>query len=40
VSGEIVALALGVALVIGALSAVLPLRRLRTMRLAPALAEL
>lgn len=38
ISGGIVALALGVALLIGALSAVLPLRRLRTMQLAPALA--
>lgn len=40
ISGAIVALALGVALVIGALSAVLPLGRLRTMQLAPALAGL
>jgi putative ABC transport system permease protein len=38
ISGGSVALALGVALFIGALSAVLPLRRLRTMQLAPALA--
>jgi putative ABC transport system permease protein len=40
VSGAILALALGIALIIGALSAVLPLRRLRTMELAPALAGL
>jgi len=40
ISGGIVALALGIALAIGALSAVLPLRRLRTMQLAPALAGL
>ena len=40
ISGGIVALALGIALLIGALSAVLPLRRLRTMQLAPALAGL
>jgi putative ABC transport system permease protein len=40
ISGSIVALALGIALLIGALSAVLPLRRLRTMQLAPALAGL
>jgi len=40
VTGGIVALAIGVALLIGALSAVLPLRRLRTMPLAPALAGL
>jgi putative ABC transport system permease protein len=38
ISNGIVALALGVALLVGALSAVLPLRRLRTMQLAPALA--
>lgn len=37
-SAGIVALALGIALIIGAASAVLPLRRLRTMDLAPALA--
>ena len=40
ISGGIVALALGIALLVGALSAVLPLRRLRTMQLAPALAGL
>jgi putative ABC transport system permease protein len=40
ISGGVVALALGIALLIGALSAVLPLRRLRTMQLAPALAGL
>jgi putative ABC transport system permease protein len=40
ISGGIVAFALGIALVIAALSAVLPLRRLRTMQLAPALAGL
>lgn len=40
ISGDIVALALGIALLIGALSAVLPLRRLRTMQLALALAGL
>jgi putative ABC transport system permease protein len=40
ISSRIVALALGVALAIGALSAVLPLRRLRAMPLAPALAGL
>jgi len=40
ISPGVLALALGVALVIGALSAVLPLRRLRTMQLAPALAGL
>jgi putative ABC transport system permease protein len=40
ISGGIVALALGMALLIGALSAVLPLRRVRTMQLAPALAGL
>jgi hypothetical protein len=34
------ALALGIALIIGAMSAVLPLRRLRSMQLAPALAGL
>jgi putative ABC transport system permease protein len=38
VSPWIVALALGAALLIGAVSAVLPLRRLRTLELAPALA--
>jgi putative ABC transport system permease protein len=40
ISIEIVGLALGIALVIGAASAFLPLRRLRTMELAPALAGL
>jgi putative ABC transport system permease protein len=40
ISAGIVALALGIALLIGALSAVIPLRRLRTMPLAPALAGL
>lgn len=40
VSVGIVGLALGIALLIGALSSVLPLRRLRTMQLAPALAGL
>jgi hypothetical protein len=40
ISGGIVALALGVALVIAALSAVIPLRRLQTMQLAPVLAGL
>jgi putative ABC transport system permease protein len=40
ISGGTVALALGIALLVGALSAVLPLRRLRTMQLAPALAGL
>ena len=40
ISGGIVTLALGIALLIGALSAVIPLRRLRTMQLAPALAGL
>jgi putative ABC transport system permease protein len=38
ISIGIVALALGVALLIGAASAILPLRRLRTLELAPALA--
>jgi putative ABC transport system permease protein len=38
VSAQIVALALGIALVMGAVSAVLPLRRLQTLPLAPALA--
>jgi putative ABC transport system permease protein len=38
ISAGVVALALGIALLIGALSAVLPLRQLRTMELAPALA--
>lgn len=40
ISIEIAGLALGMALVIGAASALLPLRRLRTMELAPALAGL
>jgi ABC-type antimicrobial peptide transport system permease subunit len=40
ISGGVVALALGIALVIGALSAVLPLQRLRKMQLASALAGL
>jgi putative ABC transport system permease protein len=40
ISGGIVALALGIALIIAALSAVLPLKRLRTMQLATALAGL
>jgi putative ABC transport system permease protein len=40
ISGVVVALALGIALVIGAISAVMPLRRLRTMQIAPALAGL
>ncbi|HEV2703644.1 MAG TPA: ABC transporter permease [Steroidobacteraceae bacterium] len=40
VSGGIVALALGIALLVGALSAVLPLQRLRNMQIAPALARL
>jgi len=38
ISGGIVALSLGVALLVGAVSALLPLRRLRTMELAPVLA--
>jgi putative ABC transport system permease protein len=40
VSGGIVALALGIALIIAALSAVIPLRRLKTMQLASVLAGL
>jgi putative ABC transport system permease protein len=40
ISGGIVALAVAIALVVGALSAVLPLRRLKTMQLAHALAGL
>jgi putative ABC transport system permease protein len=40
ISVGIAALALGIALLIGAMSAVLPLRRLRSMQLAPALASL
>lgn len=38
ISGGIVALSFGVALLVGAVSALLPLRRLRTMELAPVLA--
>jgi putative ABC transport system permease protein len=40
ISPGVLALALGIALVVGALSALLPLRRLRTLQLAPALAGL
>ena len=40
ISGGILAHAVGIALAVGALSAVLPLRRLQTMQLAPALAGL